>query len=147
MSATQSLHGETVSVSRQSGRIHSETCHERTPSGHGKGVRTRQVAPRQKDRVGGWGGAKHMVTLHSAQIHCASPPETSILNTRPEKILCKTTQTLSSTHTILFNVHVSQLSVLHVFHKGPAGGIQLGHEGIDPCNLRFPARQRVLYTI
>ena len=35
--------------------VYSSTCHERTPSGPGKSVRTLQVAARHRDGRAGWG--------------------------------------------------------------------------------------------
>ena len=58
---------------------YSSTCHERTPSGPGKSVRTLQVAARHRDGQAG-GGRQISYTLQYYII--LSPPEIFLMNTR-----------------------------------------------------------------
>ena len=59
--------------------VYSSTCHERTPSGPDKSVRTLQVAAHQR---GGWAGgdAKYNIPCKTTYL-LLSPPAVFILNT------------------------------------------------------------------
>ena len=55
----------------------SSTCHERTPSGPGKSVRTRQVVARRRD---GWAALN---VIGTTPCTTTSPPAIFLLNTMP----------------------------------------------------------------
>ena len=58
--------------------IYSSTCHERTPSGPDKSVRTLQVAARHRD---GWAGGGRQI-LYTLQYYLLlSPPAIFLMNT------------------------------------------------------------------